>query len=1058
MKNKKKTFVTAIIILLLISATVLLIHALNVTGADEILKGIVGVSEIPEGADVNGDGEVDVLDVIAKMRQNDGGPRLETLSVDGYELTPSFSPDVFNYTVSLPGGHPKVPGVTGTCASGLELTSEQAYIPANENTGNAVLTVSDGSETSVYRVSFIKDSENGITLQYDDRYVFEPTPVSGGVFVSSDPEVVSVDENGVLTALDVSDEPVTVSYGTPSDTQPETLVVSKVEKAVVNLFFVTGQSNANGCYDLANDRGELQYTIEQQIAAVEMPDMPGQVYSYNALINRYAKAASVTDHGFDTLYDMALHANNGFASALGKKYYELSGEKVVFLQTALNATAIEVWLKPGRTGSATWGSAKNNLYQKTYDAYNDLMTNYLTSDKFEIHHVANFWLQGETCQTTNFNPNYYSATGGGSWGDSSYLTVSGNPKMTDEQYYNYYRMITEDMHNDFGVEMQGIMLVRTVNSVASAESKTLQLLSDIVPVKSAQYTLHNQNTDTAIVSRAANIVTKRDAADKTNPGYGLMGMDNVHYNQVGYNYTGRVAGENIFNIFNNDTAASSVELLDCDGRTKLSSADTLKIKEGDQYRVAAMSLPEYSNKNITYSSSDESVFTVTQFGCITGVSEGDAVLYATSSDGKSASVNISVWNATAKPVSYRWDFNDLTSTVGDNGLTLSPISKLNTSGESYSIADGIMNVTKKDFVLDKPITLSTDNDFSVEWRAKLRGGSIFFATEDASLNGYNNVMYDCYTTASSGYQYGLRMQGSNGTSFTLPFGDSATARAYNTVWNTFKVEFKKSTGMIGLYVKNGDAWDLITEKALSNFKARFTNMFGRYNKVSLAGANGEFDYIEIHTYEPPKEFTTTVYEWEFNGNLNEKKGLNSLTMSELSQSNGASYSFVDGCYYVPDGTSYEKRPDFVFSNPIRFIDSGNWTIDWTGYSTSAYTILGETSALYPFIYNAHSVAGAGNSLRFFSKYSTAVVDLKFGTFKDYNKVMNTWKLAYTCDDNMLTLYFLDPQSLTYETVASAKAGQFDITYTNLFGRYNDAGMGNFCGKMDHLKITIDKLK
>lgn len=61
---------------------------------------------------------------------------------------------------------------------------------------------------------------------------------------------------------------------------------------------------------------------------------------------------------------------------------------------------------------------------------------------------------------------------------------------------------------------------------------------------------------------------------------------------------------------------------------------SISLMEGTATYVSAYVIPENAtNQNITYASSDESVFTVDQYGLVRGVSEGFALLQATSKEG-----------------------------------------------------------------------------------------------------------------------------------------------------------------------------------------------------------------------------------------------------------------------------------------------------------------------------------------------------------------------------------------------------------------------------------------
>ena len=85
MKNSKKLFVTLLCIaVLLICATGIIMAATLSEKPAAVLDYVVGLSdEKPEYADANGDGRVNVLDIIALINQEKGAKvYLKTLTLD----------------------------------------------------------------------------------------------------------------------------------------------------------------------------------------------------------------------------------------------------------------------------------------------------------------------------------------------------------------------------------------------------------------------------------------------------------------------------------------------------------------------------------------------------------------------------------------------------------------------------------------------------------------------------------------------------------------------------------------------------------------------------------------------------------------------------------------------------------------------------------------------------------------------------------------------------------------------------------------------------------------
>ena len=272
-------------------------------------------------------------------------------------------------------------------------------------------------------------------MQYDDRYYFNAGYHNDTgdkyVYKSSDPDIISVDEDGIMTAKKVADKEVTLT-AYQGDVIKATFVVDRVEKAHINLFLITGQSNGQGCYDSSNYGKDVANIVafEDQIKLVEKIGGEGRVYSYD-VYPRSQNTDVYKQKG--KIYDMELYAKQGHQAALGKTFYDLSGEKVVFLQSAYSGAPIESWLDPRRhkEEAGTYGS--HYFYTDTQKAYKNL-TNML-GDNYEIVCTANFWCQGETAMTAVYSKRK------GDYIFSSDGAFNKNVLIIEETYYKYFMMI-----------------------------------------------------------------------------------------------------------------------------------------------------------------------------------------------------------------------------------------------------------------------------------------------------------------------------------------------------------------------------------------------------------------------------------------------------------------------------------------------------------------------------------------------------------------------------------------------------------------------------------------
>ncbi|MBR5313926.1 MAG: Ig-like domain-containing protein [Clostridia bacterium] len=552
---------------------------------------------------------------------------LEKLTLDDSRYTLEFDKETTSYKIDLPDGRPTVPRVKATAKDGVDVKISQAAIPDGEKSGFATVSISDkDGNKNIYKIEFVRNRANGFVLQYDDRYEFLKNE-NDYVFESSAPETVAVDENGLMTAKKVSNTAVTITAKTKSGEVKETLKIDRVEKAHINLFFITGQSNGQGCYDSTNYGKDVEYLIkyEDQLSQVEKIGEMGRVYSFDV---HPVSMNSIVSSLKGKMYDMEKYTKQGHQAALGKTFYELSGEKVVFLQSAYSGAPIESWLDMSRHEEGGTYNGQN-FYATTKGGYQKLIK--MLNKNYEIVYTANFWCQGETAMNAVYSKslsNYIFSS------DPNY---NKDDRITDQTYYDYFMMLHNDMKEDFGLQYNGIMFTK---------SKGVSNQTQIVPIVSAHFALCNNNDDIHVASRNfIEIATQyKDLASKGKEGYGFMGTDNNHYNQIGYNYLGKEVAENAFNaIFGVATNDSKgVEIIANNGKDRLESNDTVEIRVGGSTRLGALSYPHYINEKIEWASNKEDVVTVDSFGNVVGVSKGIATVTATSESGQTLKIYVSV--------------------------------------------------------------------------------------------------------------------------------------------------------------------------------------------------------------------------------------------------------------------------------------------------------------------------------------------------------------------------------------------------------------------------------
>ena len=255
----------------------------------------------------------------------------------------------------------------------------------------------------------------------------------------------------------------------------------------------------------------------------------------------------------------------------------------------------------------------------------------MLGENYEIVYKANFWCQGETAMTSVYNKRM------GDYIFSSNPAFDKKDLITDETYYNYFMMLHNDMVEDFGIQYNGIMFTK---------SKGVTNQTKIVPIVSAHFALCNNNDDIHAASRTfIEIATQyKDTASKDKEGYGYMGTDNNHYNQIGYNYLGKECATNAFNaIFGVATnEAKSVAFISIYCTPLSNDGESLQVGVDGETRLGALCYPHYVNEKLTWTSSDESIVTVNEFGVVKGVAKGSANVTVRSESGAEISLYVSV--------------------------------------------------------------------------------------------------------------------------------------------------------------------------------------------------------------------------------------------------------------------------------------------------------------------------------------------------------------------------------------------------------------------------------
>ena len=276
---------------------------------------------------------------------------------------PSAKPDILldddNYSLSLknavkiPAGRPRVPQVI--CDEG---DVYQAYFADGDTTAKAKVVCED----KTYEINFIKDKKLGFELQYDDRYEFVPS-FDGASFTSSNSDVAIVTEDGQVIITGVSDEGVVITA--QNGNNKEELVITKTIKAAVDVYMLTGQSNAAYFY------AEPEHAVVTQ---------NGSAYIYDISDGEYFIQSMNRD-------DVTMAFGNVEAS-LCKSLYENMGNKVIIVNAGISGKKI-IDFKPYE------GSVYFHI-EDVWKNIGDVMATQWFKDRFEPTIRSYIWIQGES--------------------------------------------------------------------------------------------------------------------------------------------------------------------------------------------------------------------------------------------------------------------------------------------------------------------------------------------------------------------------------------------------------------------------------------------------------------------------------------------------------------------------------------------------------------------------------------------------------------------------------------------------------------------------------------
>lgn len=676
-------------------------------------------------------------------------PRLSAMGVIGENV--DFEPEVRYYEFAVPEGNPVLPEVWATTSdSKIKLTVDQPHFSVGEKEASAYIYLDDGLFKNSYEIRFVKKLSKGVVLQYDDIFNFVPAYKlnDGESFtftVTGEGSNITVDSNGAIHAVGVSDEPVTVNAFV-GENQVDSIKVIKTIKATLDVFIVAGQGNAAG------EGGSADESIRP---------LPGTAYTVEI------------DDRLNEFKDLS-QGRSGFTPALAAKWYSLTGEKALFVQTAISDVSVTQWALDGEA------------YKMAADKITTV-TDRLKEEKsgYEINKVFCIWLQGE-------------------WDIAA--------GMSSEEYIEHFTEFYHNMKIIANTDMTCIIPVRS--SLNLEEDRHL-----IEPVCSAQYGLSNMYEDVRVVTRISEIASVEN---------GYVSQGNLYYTQLGYNTIGEDVALNLYNqIFASiDKKVQKLEVYANSHDSFVEDGATVEIKPDEQLRTVVAVTPLYADNTIVNVTYNEELVSYYEGG-VFGIADTNTDFEASEIVFECGGIIYSFKLAFTKPndnkaeeKNYSWSFDSLNEAEGKNNLTLSERSTEN----GYNITpEGVLTSNSRlvDFNMAVPVTLTSESDWEIEWAGIMLDNGILLG------GSFNTKGYIYLAPYAQNMGYSVRMVDDSGQTFYLPYGKYAVS---NGGLNSWKICYKSEDKTISLYSYDTLVTSLEIEKS---FSFTFTNVLGRYGSENV---------------------------------------------------------------------------------------------------------------------------------------------------------------------------------------------------------------------------------
>ena len=324
-------------------------------------------------------------------------------------------------------------------------------------------------------------------------------------------------------------------------------------KESISLFLVVGQSNfmvGQG------HNSEMKFYNEGKIT--EKPEATVVPEKGIAYTSAYQQSITKLNDSNDMFYVSAPKdsgSRSGVTPPFAKRWNELTGTKVVFIQVAQGATCMHEWTPNYQSYTCTCPHGQQyalydlavSLYKESYDAL---------SKDYNIMYTGYIWNQGEN--------------------DEKYGKNQNNTIHDEATYYQAYL----DMHNGFMNQLEldfgGISVVRSAFSGPSAQNSMVLTFPRL-----AQYRLCNEVPNLYMLS------TLGETCDESMMNQG----ETIHYAQSTYNIMGKEMANSLANrlgIAKNKAKYTGVKVYAADGSLLAAFDADGKLTEGSDLVTRGM--------------------------------------------------------------------------------------------------------------------------------------------------------------------------------------------------------------------------------------------------------------------------------------------------------------------------------------------------------------------------------------------------------------------------------------------------------------------------------------